>query len=138
MARTGRNTVYRWKDEDAQFAKDWNDAIEAAADALEEEAWRRATVGVKRPVYQGGKRVGYIQEASNTLLIFLLKGTKPDKYKDRRETQKSSFDYDDADLSQLNIYELERINAGDAPEQVFAAARARRIREAAQAATTQG
>ena len=50
---------------------------------LEDEAKRRAYEGVKKPVYQGGKRVGYVQEYSDTLLIFLLKGTNKAKYGDR-------------------------------------------------------
>jgi hypothetical protein len=55
------------------------------ADQLEQEARRRAHDGVRKPVYQGGKRVGYIQEYSDTLLIFLLKGLRPEKYRERFE-----------------------------------------------------
>ncbi len=136
-AGIGRKTAYRWRDDDKDFADQWNDAVDEAGDVLEKEAWRRATKGVRRPVYQGGKRAGYVQEYSDTLLIFLLKGAKPDKYKDRRETNRNNFNYDDADLEQLDPYELQRIIAGDDPERVFAAARARRIREKAQAGTSQ-
>lgn len=52
------------------------------ADRLEREAMRRAHEGVRKPVYQGGKRVGFIQEYCDTLLIFLLKGLRPEKYRE--------------------------------------------------------
>lgn len=128
-----RRTAYEWREQDEDFARDWDEAVSAGVDDLEEEARRRAFKGTRKPVYQGGERVGYIQEYSDTLLIFLLKGAKPDKYKDRQESSQSKFDFNDADLSTLNAYELERIIAGDDPRSVFSAARARRIREAAQA-----
>ncbi|MBX6773030.1 MAG: hypothetical protein IRY83_14975 [Chloroflexi bacterium] len=54
-------------------------------DALEAEAWRRAVDGVERPVYQNGQRVGAVREYSDTLLIFLLKGGRPQKYRERYE-----------------------------------------------------
>lgn len=53
-----------------------------AADRLEKEALRRAVEGVDRPVYQCGALVGYVREYSDTLLIFLLKGLRPQKYRD--------------------------------------------------------
>ena len=59
------------------------------ADMLEDEAVRRAKDGVERPVYQGGKLVGHVQEYSDTLLIFLLKGARPEKYRDRVQRELS-------------------------------------------------
>jgi len=38
-----------------------------------------------KPVYHGGKRVGFIREYSDVLLIFLLKGLRPAKYRERVE-----------------------------------------------------
>lgn len=83
LASIGRSTVYDWRDNDPEFAKDWDAAIERGCDALEDEAVRRAHEGYDRPVYQGGERVGVIREYSDTLLIFLLKGRRPNKYRDR-------------------------------------------------------
>jgi hypothetical protein len=59
------------------------------ADALEDEANRRAREGVERPVYQGGKFVGAIREFSDTLLIFLLKGLKPEKFRENSHIEHS-------------------------------------------------
>jgi hypothetical protein len=63
--------------------RDWEDAIEAGTDVLEEEAKRRALFGVEKPVFQKGELVGHVQEYSDTLMIFLLKGRNPNKFKER-------------------------------------------------------
>ena len=78
-----RTSAYEWKAEDPEFATDWQKALDIAADLLEEEALRRAKEGTLKPVFQGGQLVGHIQEYSDTLMIFLLKGAKPKKYMDR-------------------------------------------------------
>lgn len=84
-AKIGRTTVYKTRDEDAEFAEAWDTALEEATDVMEEEAHRRAVVGVLKPVYQGGKKVGSIREFSDTLLIFRLKAALPEKYRERHE-----------------------------------------------------
>ena len=62
-----RSTAYKWREEDADFAAEWDAALEDACDLLESTAWQRA------------------HESSDTLLIFLLKAHRPEKY---RETVK--------------------------------------------------
>ena len=81
----GRQTVYDWRKEDKDFAGDWDDAIEEGLDALEEEARRRAFKGTLKPVFHLGKKCGSIRQFSDTLMIFLLKGGRPEKYRDRHE-----------------------------------------------------
>jgi hypothetical protein len=77
-----RRTVYNWRKENAKFAEEWKVSLEMGTEALEDEAVRRAKDGVDKPVFQGGKLVGHVREYSDTLLIFLLKGAKPQKYRD--------------------------------------------------------
>lgn len=89
-AKIERKEAYRLREKDPKFAQEWAEALEAATDVLEAEAVRRAVTGVKKPVYQGGERVGYVQEYSDTLLIFLLKGAKPDKYRERFDVRAGS------------------------------------------------
>lgn len=84
-AKVARTTFYEHRKADAVFEAQVSEALEEAGDVLEAEAWRRAVKGVRRPVFQGGRKVGEIQEYSDTLLIFLLKGTKPQKYRERAE-----------------------------------------------------
>lgn len=62
-----RTALYNLRDADEEFAAGWADAIEQGIDALEDEAVRRAKAG------------------SDTLLIFLLKGARPEKYRERHE-----------------------------------------------------
>ncbi|MGB8273643.1 MAG: terminase, partial [Alphaproteobacteria bacterium] len=85
--KVGRRTFYDWRTKDKAFNQQVLDAMEAGTDVLEDEARRRAVDGVRKPVYQGGKRVGYVQEYSDVLLIFLLKARRPDKYRDRFEAK---------------------------------------------------
>jgi hypothetical protein len=82
-ARVSPNTVYAWREHDDEFVLLENQAKNAFADALEQEAVRRAWHGTQKPVYQNGLLVGYIREFSDTLLIFALKAIRPDKYRER-------------------------------------------------------
>ena len=61
--------------------------MEMAADLMDDELMRRACEGVLRPIFQGGKLVGSVRERSDTLLIFGLKGAKPEKYADRQKVE---------------------------------------------------
>jgi hypothetical protein len=81
----GRRTHYGWLESDPAYAARFADVKDDAVESLEAEARRRAAEGVLEPVYQGGKKVGSIRKYSDTLLIFLLKGAKPDVYRDRVE-----------------------------------------------------
>ena len=84
-----RKTVYNWREKYPDFAEDWESAYQSAVDRLEQEAWRRATEGTEKPVYQNGQLVGHIQQYSDTLLIFLMKGHNPERYKDRQTVEHS-------------------------------------------------
>ncbi len=86
-AEIGRSTPHKWGERDSKFRDDMREAIDRATEVLEQEAIRRAFRGVKEPVYQGGQLVGYIRKYSDTVLIFLLKGRKPEVYKDRMHSE---------------------------------------------------
>lgn len=83
LSKVGRRTVYDWINADPDFVKELEESKRIAIDALQDEAVRRAFEGTIKPVYQGGKKVGKIREYSDTLMVLLLKGNMPDKYKDR-------------------------------------------------------
>lgn len=86
-AGVGRRTVYDRRSNDATFAAAWDDAEQESHDRLEREAFRRAAEGVEKPVFQGGKLVGTVCEYSDTLLIFLLKARRPEKYRDNHRVE---------------------------------------------------
>ena len=82
-ACVGRATIYRWRDDDEEFAEAWDDAIDAGTELLELEAIRRGRDGVRKPVFHQGQICGHVQEYSDTLLIFMLKARRPQVYRDR-------------------------------------------------------
>lgn len=83
IAGINRTTHYDWVREDPLYSKACDAAYEHAAERLEQEARRRAVEGTEKPVFYQGEVCGTVTEYSDTLLMFLLKGAKPDKYKDR-------------------------------------------------------
>lgn len=74
---------YDWIKSDTDYAKACEAAYEQAGERLEQEARRRAVEGVQKPVFYQGQQCGVVNEHSDTLLIFLLKGAKPEKYQER-------------------------------------------------------
>ncbi len=92
-AGIGRTVVYDLRAADPTFADDWESAQDEAADLLEEEARRRAHDGWEEPVFgslgnnRGSGEIGTVRKYSDTLLIFLLKGAKPEKYRERNQTE---------------------------------------------------
>ena len=77
-----RQHVHHLRRTKPDFAKDWDDALERATDALEYAARTRAIDGYQRPVYQRGELVGYEPCYSDALMITLLKAHRPDKFRD--------------------------------------------------------
>ena len=82
-AEIERSTHYRWMEHDEEYALQFRQAEQTAIDALEREAWRRAVEGVEEPLVSAGRLVTTVRRYSDTLLIFLLKGARPGKYRDR-------------------------------------------------------
>ena len=80
-----RKTHYNWMESDSSYAQAFKDAMVDAAERLEIEARRRAVQGTLKPVFYQGTECGTVREYSDTLLIFLLKGALPEKYKERYE-----------------------------------------------------
>lgn len=116
-----RRTVYRWKEEDAEFAELFESAKEAYVEALEEEADRRGRIGWKEPVgWYRGKAGGKVRRHSDALLMFRLKALAPDKYRERVHV---SGMFGRIDFSQLPDEVVARIAAGEHPEAVFASYR---------------
>lgn len=94
LADVGRRTHYDWLAQDPDYAAAFAEATEEAGDLLEAEARRRALEGsisykfdrygapLKHPDHP---ELNYFERTySDTLLIFLLKGAKPEKYAERR------------------------------------------------------
>jgi len=80
-----RNTPYGWAENDGEFAEQMKTARtmgeQGIADELEQEAHRRA-MGYEVPQWFQGKIVGKTPMYSDNLLMFTLKGLRPEKYKE--------------------------------------------------------
>jgi len=78
---------YNWLKEEGPdgdlYRRVFAEAHDEAIATMEDEAIRRAVHGVDKPVYQGKELVGHVREYSDVLLIFLLKGARPEKYRER-------------------------------------------------------
>ena len=81
-AGVGRSSHYRWLQEDEAYKAALDAAEEIAAEILERIAWQRATSGIKEEVWYQGEKTGERKARSDLLLMFLLKGRKPDRYRD--------------------------------------------------------
>lgn len=85
-AKIDRKLHYFWLQEDPEYPEKFKDAQDQAVDVLEAEARRRAVEGVGKAVgWHQGEPGGYERQYSDTMLIFLLKGARPEKYRERYE-----------------------------------------------------
>lgn len=82
-AGIGRSSVYEWRDDDESFAAEWDEAVDDAIDSLEAEAWRRGVQGVDMPVTHKGEITDWYRGYSDRMLEVLLKGHRPEKYRER-------------------------------------------------------
>src|SRR6185436_3246148 len=73
--RTGlsRSVLYRRKRNDPAFARRWSEAQELGVSKVRDEVFRRALVGIKKPVFYAGAKVGKVKHYDNRLLWSLLK-----------------------------------------------------------------
>ena len=84
-AGTLQMTAYKARAADPEFKAQWDEALEEGLDRLEDEVVRRAVDGVDEPVFHRGEVVGHVRKYSDTLLIFKLKGHRPERYRDNYE-----------------------------------------------------
>jgi len=91
------DTHYEWKKTDPDYAKSFDDLRERVTDLLEDEAIRRAMEGVDEPQIGRVARdtdglltnpdgsALTVKRFSDTLLVILLKGNRPERYRERYE-----------------------------------------------------
>jgi len=117
-AGVGRSSHYRWLDEDPEYRRAFEDAREDAVDLLEAEARRRALEGWEEPAgWYRGKLGGTVRRYSDALTIFLLKGHRPETYRERVDFHGALASID---LTQLSDDQVSRIARGEHPLAVLA------------------
>ena len=63
-----RTALYYHRKTNPAFGKRWADALELGVAKVRDEVSRRAVVGIKKPVFQGGRVVGKVKVYDNRLL----------------------------------------------------------------------
>lgn len=114
LAGIGRATAYRHKQSHEDFALAWHDIEEKTTDAMEREAYRRGAQGMDKPIFYKGEQVATVREYSDTLLMFMLKSRKPEKYReqyDLRHSGKIDMPTGAPDLSKLSLDEARELQA---------------------------
>lgn len=99
---TNRTEVYRWQEHDDDFAAAYRQAEIESVDALESEARRRA-LGYEATQLGKDGTPYTVTRYSDVLLIFLLKGARPEKYRDNVD---------------VNVSQVVRAYAGVDPDRV--------------------
>lgn len=121
-AKIDPSTHSKWM-HDPDYAEAFRKAQDAAVDVLVAEARRRALEGEEEPViYQGGlcyetlpnkkRKQIVLRRRSDMLLMFLIKGMRPEVYRDtwRGEIKHSGAISAGPDLSNLTDAQLEQLN----------------------------
>lgn len=82
-AKIARQTHHDWLRDDPTYRPRFEVAHQQAITSWEDEVSRRAFLGTRKPVYQGGKKVGSVLEFSDGLAQFILKANNREKYGDK-------------------------------------------------------
>lgn len=96
-AGVSRWTAYRWRQEDLEFADQWDEAIETAVDAVENSLYQKAVSGdticmifylkAHRPIYRDRLNIDINQVRSEIEERMAQLGTTPDLLLARRLSQ---------------------------------------------------
>lgn len=89
LAGIDRDRHYEWLRDDSDYRDTFEATKELVCQQLEDEAVRRAREGVDEPVFYQGEECGTIRRYSDTLLIFIMKGAMPAKYRENRSIELS-------------------------------------------------
>ena len=95
MAGIERTTVYGWQEHDETFSMRYQQAEAEANDVIRAAIFRRAIVGVDKPLHYQGRlvkdengKLATVKEYSDTLLIFLAKARMPE-FRDKQQVEVS-------------------------------------------------
>lgn len=106
-----RQTAYAERQRNEEFAVAWADVEERVVETMEREAYRRAVEGVEKPLVSAGKHVTDVTEYSDSLLQFLLKARRPERYRENVKVEHSGglTQRVQVDLSKLSPGELDAL-----------------------------
>lgn len=95
-AGCNRRTVFKWRQEDPEFARAFDDAIDQALDKIEGALFERAVNGTMEYVVSGGRVMAdsngqplIIRKYSDTAAIAMLKARRRDVFGDKSSVEMS-------------------------------------------------
>lgn len=116
-ASVHRSWAYTVRARDPKFFEEWENAIQESCDLMILEAQRRGMKGTKEPVYYLGKKIGEVTKYSDNLLMFLIKGIRPETYRENYNVAQASTPAGPPGQITVNvnghIAPLERTSVGD-------------------------
>ena len=80
-ATVARASVYAHREQDPEFAKMWDEAVEQALDLLHSRVFQRCIEGDLEPIMYMGVPVGWMRKFSDKLQIEMLRAWRPDRFK---------------------------------------------------------
>lgn len=101
-------TAYNLKRDFPSFAEKWQEAIDYAADTLEESARNRA-LGMQEAVYHQGVVVGHKTVYSDAMTALLLRAHRPQKFRDNASVEMTGKDGGPIQMS--DVEKAAKINA---------------------------
>lgn len=93
LAQVDKHTVYKLRHQDTPrgraFAEAWLQALDDAADRVEQELHRRAVVGYEEPVFYQGEQCGTVIRYSDMLLHKLAIRLRPEVWSEKYRLEHS-------------------------------------------------
>lgn len=110
-AGTDRTNVFYRRQSHPDFDFACTEALASYVEMLEMEADRRASKGVTRAVFYKGNKIAVMREYSDVLLMFRLKGCKPETYRENFKLEHSG-----PDSGPIQIHSIEAVEPPPAAE----------------------
>lgn len=70
------SALRKFRNQDDEFAQEWDEALDTGMDLVEDEAIRRAVDGTREPVFYQGNVVGFKLNYSDQLMMFVMRGNR--------------------------------------------------------------
>lgn len=123
IAGTSRSTVWRRRLQDEAFAARYEEALQEAADTVEQEIYRRAVTGWNEPVFYQGELVGHIRKYDGQLLHKLAGALRPEKWRERFDVRSHVTIENEGELDKMIQQDIEEVarlmasGAHDSPQE---------------------